>query len=81
VPGYEANAWFATFAAAGTPPPLVGRLNEAIVRIVNGPDVRDRLGAQGAEASTSTPDELGRYTRAEMQRWQRVIRDSGARAD
>jgi tripartite-type tricarboxylate transporter receptor subunit TctC len=81
VPGYEANAWFATFAAAATPAALVVRLNDAIVRIVNAPDVRDRLAAQGAEALTSTPEELGRYTRAEMQRWQRVIRESGARAD
>jgi tripartite-type tricarboxylate transporter receptor subunit TctC len=81
VPGYEANAWFATFAAAGTPAEVVRRLNEAIVRIVNAPDLRDRLAAQGAEAMTSTPEELGRYTRAEMQRWQRVIRESGARAD
>ena len=81
VAGYEANAWFATFAAAGTPGALVTRLNEAIVRIVNGPDVRERLAAQGAEPATSTPEALGRYTRTEMQRWQRVIRASGARAD
>jgi tripartite-type tricarboxylate transporter receptor subunit TctC len=81
VPGYEANAWFATFVAAGTPAAFVERLNAAIVRIVNAPEVRDRLAAQGAEPLTSTPEELGRYTRAEMQRWQRVIRESGARAD
>ena len=81
IPGYEANAWFATFAAAKTPAALVARLNEAIVGIVNAADVRDRLAAQGAEALTSTPEELGRYTRTEMQRWQRVIRESGARAD
>lgn len=81
VPGYEANAWFATFVPAGTPVRLVARLNDAIVRIVDMPEVRARLAAQGAEASTSTPEELVRYTRAEMQRWQRVIRESGARAN
>lgn len=81
VPGYEANAWFATFAAAGTSPALVQRLNEAIVRIINSPEVRDRLAAQGAEALPSTPEELGRHTRTELQRWARVIRESGARAD
>lgn len=81
VPGYEANAWFATFATAGTPAPLVARLNEAIVRIIHSVDVGERLAVQGAEAATSTPAELGRYTHAEMQRWQRVIRESGARAD
>ena len=81
VRGYEANAWFATFAPAATPAALVVRVNEAIVRAVSSRDFRQRLAAQGAEASTSTPDELGRYTREEMRRWERVIRQSGARAD
>lgn len=79
--GYEANAWFATYVAAGTPPALVQRLNSEIVKIMATPEVRSRLAAQGAEVLTSTPDELARYTRGELQRWQRVIRESGARAD
>ncbi len=79
--GYEANAWFATYAPAGTPAALVQRLNGEIVRIINSAEVRNRLAAQGAEALTSTPQELGRYTRDEILRWQRVIRESGARAD
>ena len=81
VPGYEANAWFATFTPAGTPASLVERLNGAIVRSMSAPELRQRLAAQGAEASTSTPAELGRYTREEMQRWALVIKQSGARAD
>ena len=80
-PGYEANAWFATFTTAGTPAALVQRLNSEIVRIISSAEVRNRLAAQGAEALTSTPQELSRYTREETQRWQRVIRESGARAD
>ncbi len=81
VPGYEANAWFATYVPAGTPAALVRRLNGEIVAIITSTEVRNRLAAQGAEALTSTPEELGRYTREEIARWQRVIRDSGARAD
>ncbi|HTE15628.1 MAG TPA: tripartite tricarboxylate transporter substrate binding protein [Burkholderiales bacterium] len=81
VPGYEANAWFATFTAAGTPTALVQRLNSEIVQIISSVEVRNRLAAQGAEASTSTPQALGQYTREEIRRWQRVIRESGARAD
>ncbi len=79
--GYEANAWFATYVVAGTPATLVQRLNSEIVKIMAAPEVRNRLTAQGAEVSTSTPDELGHYTRSEVQRWQRVIRESGAKAD
>lgn len=81
VKDYEANAWFATFSAAATPVSLVQRLNGEIVKIIASAEVRSRLAAQGAEPLTSTPAELARYTRAEMLRWQRVIRESGARAD
>ncbi|HYC43884.1 MAG TPA: tripartite tricarboxylate transporter substrate binding protein [Burkholderiales bacterium] len=81
VPGYEANAWYATYVAAGTPPPLIARLNSAIVGILNTPDVKQRLAALGVEPSTTTPEELGRYTRSELQRWNKVIRETGAKAD
>jgi tripartite-type tricarboxylate transporter receptor subunit TctC len=81
VPGYEANAWFATYVVAATPAALVQRLNSEIVRIIASAEVRNRLAVQGAEALTSTPQELARYTREEILRWQRVIRESGARAD
>lgn len=81
VPGYEANAWFATFVAARTPAARVQRLHGEIVQIVSSAELRNRLAAQGAEASTSTPRALGRYTQDEIMRWQRVIRESGARAD
>lgn len=79
--GYEANAWFATYAQARTPPPLIRKIHEQIVAAVNSPDMRKRLTAQGAEPLTTTPEELGEYTRTEIARWQRVIRESGARAD
>jgi tripartite-type tricarboxylate transporter receptor subunit TctC len=79
--GYEANAWFATFAPAGTSPALVRRLNAQIAGIVNAPDVRSRLAAQGAEPATSSPEELGRYAASETERWHKVIRASGAKAD
>jgi len=81
VRGYEANAWFATYVPAGMAAALLARINEEIVSIVTSPDLRQRLAAQGAEPSTSTSAELGRYTREEIQRWRRVIQESGARAD
>jgi tripartite-type tricarboxylate transporter receptor subunit TctC len=81
VPGYEANAWFATYTTAGVEPRRVQQLNTEITRIMTSPEVRDRLAAQGAEAMTSTPAELARYTASEIVRWRRVIRESGAKAD
>lgn len=81
VSGYEANAWYATFAPAGTPPVTLAGLNRAIVGILNTADVRQRLATLGVEASSSTPEELGRYTRSELQRWRKVIQETGAKAD
>ncbi len=62
VPGYEANAWFATFTTAGTPSALIDRLNSEIVRIMTTVEVNNRLTAQGAKPLTSTPQALARYT-------------------
>lgn len=81
VPGYEANAWFATYTTAGVAAPLVQRLHAEISRIMGSAEIRDRLAAQGAEAMTSTPAELARYTADEIVRWRRVIRESGAKAE
>jgi len=81
VPGYEANAWFATFVPAGTPGAIVERLNREIVRAITSPDLRERLTGQGADPVTGTAEELERYTRSEIQRWAKVIRESGAKPD
>ncbi|MCC6535301.1 MAG: tripartite tricarboxylate transporter substrate binding protein [Burkholderiales bacterium] len=81
VRGYEANAWFATYVRSGTPTALLQKLNQEIVAIVDAPEMRKRLAAQGAEPATSTPEDLGSYTRSELERWRGVIRESGARAD
>jgi tripartite-type tricarboxylate transporter receptor subunit TctC len=58
VPGHEMSSWIGIFAPAGTPAPLVARLNEAIAKVLTTPEVKDKLAALGLAAATSTPDEL-----------------------
>ena len=79
--GFEASSFFGMFAPAKTPPDVVARLNENLVKIVKAPDVRDLMLAQGAEPVGDTPEQFAAFIRAEIKRWAQVIKASGARED
>ena len=82
--GYKdlvAGSWYAFWVPARTPDAIVAKLNAELVRIVGLPDVRNRLLGMGAEPVGNTPAEFDAFQKAEMMRWARVVRASGARAD
>jgi tripartite-type tricarboxylate transporter receptor subunit TctC len=81
VPGFEATTWFAVFAPAGTPRETVARINAEMQRVFKLPDVVDKLKTLGLDPWISTPEELGRLQAAEITKWARVVKESGARAD
>lgn len=81
VPGFEAVTWHGVVVPAGTPQAVIGRLNAEINKILQTPDIRDRLTHQGAEIIGGTPQQFAAYIQAEIPKWAKVIRDSGARAD
>jgi tripartite-type tricarboxylate transporter receptor subunit TctC len=81
VPGYDANAWFGVFAPAGTPENVILRLQLEISRIVKIPEIRDRFLALGAEPVGSTSEQFGAFFRAEVLKWDKVVRASGAQID
>jgi tripartite-type tricarboxylate transporter receptor subunit TctC len=81
VAGFDINNWFAYFVPAGTPAEVVGRINAEINKTLRLQDVKDRLSPQGAEAVGTTPEELARYVRAESDKYAKLIRASGAKAD
>jgi tripartite-type tricarboxylate transporter receptor subunit TctC len=80
-PGFESGTWFALFAPAGTPREIIGRLNAAVSKAVQMPDVREKFMAQGAETMSGTPDQVAAYARAEVAKWAKVVKASGARVE
>ena len=81
LPGFDAAAWQGVVVPAGTPPDIVNRLNAEINKALQDPGVRARLSGQGADVLGGTPADYGAYIRAEMPRWARAIKDSGAKAE
>jgi len=80
-PGFESGSWYGLFAPAGTPKDAVTRLHEAVARALQTPEVRDKFIAQGAEPLPGSPQDAAAYTRAEVVKWGKVVKASGARAD
>lgn len=81
VPGFEVEAWFGLFAPAGTPPEVVDRLNAETVKAMRNKDLLDRLASQGADAMTNTPAQFSAYIGQELEKWRRVVKASGMKAD
>ena len=77
VPGYEATQWFGMLAPAGTPRPIIDRLNHEMVKLLKSPEVRDRLIADGTDPAPTTPEEFGAYIKSETEKWTKVIKAAG----
>jgi tripartite-type tricarboxylate transporter receptor subunit TctC len=82
LPGFEIAPWFGTLARAGTPAPIVAKLQAEMARILALPDVRQNLvGTQGMTIIASGPDAFAAYIDQEIVRWAKVVKETGARAD
>lgn len=79
--GFEASTWYQLLAPAGTPAPIVARLNALIQKFVDDPATRDKLLSQGAILGGSTPEQLAGYSRSETLRWGALIAKSGIKLD
>jgi tripartite-type tricarboxylate transporter receptor subunit TctC len=81
LPGYEARGWNGILAPAGTPQPVIDRLNREIVRIVRSPEVTQLVTAEGAAAVGNTPAEFDAVIRGDVAKWAKIIREAGIRAE
>lgn len=76
LPGFEVNAWIAMFLPAGVSDEIVAKLNGTMREIAELPEIKDRFLQLGAELNMGPPEELGRYIRAEVDKWSKVIKDA-----
>lgn len=81
VPGYEATIWLGIMAPAGTPKPVVDKLNAEINKVLREPEVQQAWSKQGAEPIIMTPAEFDDYLRKDIEKWARVVKVSGAKAE
>jgi tripartite-type tricarboxylate transporter receptor subunit TctC len=81
VPGFEASVWFAFFAPAGTPQPIVDKLNDATLKALAKPNVRERLATLGMEESAKGPAELDRKMHKDHDIWKAAIEKAGIKMD
>jgi len=80
-PDFALVNWWGVLAPAGVPREIVGRLNAELVKILQLPDVRERIAAEGGEPAPMSPEQFGRFIASEIQRWGPLVRASGATVD
>jgi tripartite-type tricarboxylate transporter receptor subunit TctC len=81
LPGFDATSWFGLLAPAGTPRDVVAKLNAEVAKWLASPEAREKLASQGAIAAGQSPDDFARHIAAETAKWQKVVKESGAKVD
>ena len=81
MPGFEVGAWQGLMVPAGTPKPVIQRLNAELLKALQNPEVKEKLAQQGAESLGSSPEEYGTYVRKEIDRWGKLVRQAGVKVD
>jgi tripartite-type tricarboxylate transporter receptor subunit TctC len=81
LPDFDVTTWYGILAPAATPRPIVERLNSELKKMMQAPEVKERLAAMGTEPLSSTPEEFGAYIKREIAKWGDVVRKAGLRAE
>ncbi len=81
LPGFEVVGWYGVIGPANMPQPLVKRLHEELVKALNLPDVRARIEGDGSQPVGSSPEEFRRFMHADLDKWAKLVKESGAKLD
>jgi tripartite-type tricarboxylate transporter receptor subunit TctC len=79
--GFDISTWFGLLAPAGTPKDVIAKWNAEVMKILNSPDMRERLTAQGAEPAPTTPEQFAAFIQSEIPKYARIVKVSGAKVD
>ena len=81
IPGFEASSWFALLGPANIPKPVLARINAETNKVMASPEVKERLFQLGLDVNPGPPEQLDKLIASESKKWERVVKESGARAD
>ncbi|MGA0024685.1 MAG: Bug family tripartite tricarboxylate transporter substrate binding protein, partial [Burkholderiales bacterium] len=81
VPGYEANNWWGILAPAGVSPAIVKRLETAVAKVVNTPEMQKKFDSQGAEVAYKNSADYRKFIKVETDKWTKVVREAGIKAE
>ncbi len=81
LPGFEVVGWYGIIGPAGLPKPIVARLHDEFVKVLNRPDVRERIVADGSEPVGTTPEDFRQFMLADLAKWAKLVKESGAKLD
>jgi tripartite-type tricarboxylate transporter receptor subunit TctC len=81
LPGFEVVGWYGVIGPPNLPKPIVARLHEELIRIINLPEMRERILADGSEPVGSSPEDFRQFMLADLAKWAKVVRESGAKLD
>jgi tripartite-type tricarboxylate transporter receptor subunit TctC len=81
LPKFEVTTWYGVLAPAGTPRPIIARLNSELAKIMHAPDLKERLATMATEPVTGTPEAFADLIRQEIAKWGKVVREAGLKAD
>ena len=81
LPGFEIVGWYGVIGPAKMPEPIVARLNAELIRILNSPDVRERILLDGSEPVGNSPEVFRQFMLADTAKWAKLVKESGAKMD
>ena len=81
LPGFEAVSWIGALVPVGTPQPIVDKIHADMVAVLRMPEIKEKLGALGAEVVGNTPEQFAAWNRSEIAKWAKAIQESGARVE
>jgi tripartite-type tricarboxylate transporter receptor subunit TctC len=79
--GFEVVSWQALFAPAGTPKPIVDKLHAEILKIIQSPEMQERIKGLGMQPSVLTPEQVQAFQKAEIEKWAQVIKAANIKLD
>ena len=81
MPGYEALNWWGLLAPAGTPPPIIERLHKALEEAQDAPEIQEQFAKEGAATRKMSSADFGKFIESEMNKWERVVKEGGIKAE